>query len=219
MENIMSAYISLYIKGIAITFSAFIIAGTLSLAMGSIFGILSCNYLTNQKIKMCVKGYSFIAKGIPAYVQILIAYFILPSLLGINISAFIAACCALAFCSSGYITEIIRSGINSVPVGQWEACKTLGYPIKAQLKRIILPQTFKNIGPALFGEFEQLLKSTSLLAAIGISELTRTGMNIISRQLNPIPVYLTIACIYLLFSALLNAVSIYIEKRLSYAQR
>src|SRR3989338_353727 len=109
---------------------------------------------------------------------------------------------------------MIRSGINSVPVGQWEACKTLGYPIKAQLKRIILPQTFKNIGPALFGEFEQLLKSTSLLAAIGISELTRTGMNIISRQLNPIPVYLTIAAIYLVLSALLNLLAFKLEQRL-----
>jgi His/Glu/Gln/Arg/opine family amino acid ABC transporter permease subunit len=218
MENIMSAYISLYIKGIAITFSTFILAGMLSLLIGSIFGILSCNYLTNLKIRMFVKGFSFIAKGIPAYVQILIAYFILPSLLGINISAFVAACSALAFCSSGYVTEIIRSGINSVPVGQWEACTTLGYPLKSQLKRIILPQTFKNIGPTLFGEFEQLLKSTSLLATIGITELTRTGMNIISRELNPIPVYLTIACVYLLFSALLNFISNYVEKRLYYAQ-
>lgn len=215
----MSAYISLYIKGIAITFSTFILAGFLSLLIGSIFGILSCNYLTNLKIRMFVKGFSFIAKGIPAYVQILIAYFILPSLLRINISAFVAACCALAFCSSGYVTEIIRSGINSISVGQWEACATLGYPLNSQLKRIILPQTFKNIGPALFGEFEQLLKSTSLLATIGITEVTRTGMNIISRQLNPIPVYLTIASIYLLFSALLNVVSMYIERRLSYGQR
>jgi His/Glu/Gln/Arg/opine family amino acid ABC transporter permease subunit len=218
MENIMSAYLPLYIKGIAITLSAFLSASLLSLLIGSIFGILSCNYLKNQKLKIFVKGFSFIAKGIPAYVQILIAYFILPSLLGINVSAFIAACSALAFCSSGYVTQIIRSGINSIPIGQWEASNTLGYPLKSQLKRIILPQTFKNIGPALFGEFEQLLKSTSLLATIGISELTRTGMNIISRELNPIPVYLTIACIYLLFSALLNFISNYIEKRLSYAQ-
>jgi len=82
-----------------------------------------------------------------------------------------------------------------------------------------LPQTFKNITPALFGEFEQLLKSTSLLATIGITELTRTGMNIISRELNPVPVYLTIACIYLIFAAFVNLAVIYFERRLRYGQR
>ena len=214
----MIPYVSLFIKGSAITFSALILAGSLSLLIGLLFGILSCNYLAYPKIRMFVKMFTFIAKGIPAYVQILIAYFIIPSLFKINIPAFVAACGALAFCSTGYTTEIIRSGINSISSGQWDACATLGYPLDAKLKRIILPQTFKNIGPALFGEFEQLLKSTSLLATIGITELTRTGMNIISRELNPIPIYFTIACGYLLFSVLLNMISIYVEKRLSYGQ-
>jgi len=212
----MTAYASLFAQGIAVTFIALIAAGSISLLIGSFFGILSCNYLGYAKLKTLTRVFTFVAKGIPAYVQILIAYFIIPSLLGINIPALVAACGALAFCSSGYITEIIRSGINSVPPGQWDACTTLGYPLTATLQRVILPQTFKNISPALFGEFEQLLKSTSLLATIGITELTRTGMNIISRELNPIPVYITVACGYLACSALLNATAFYTEKRLSY---
>ena len=89
----------------------------------------------------------------------------------------------------------------------------MGYPIRATLSRVILPQVFKNILPALLGELEQLLKSTSLLATIGITELTRAGMNIISRELNPIPIYLLIACIYLAFSAVLQLIIIYSEKR------
>ncbi|MDR3647377.1 MAG: amino acid ABC transporter permease [Candidatus Babeliales bacterium] len=214
----MIEYFYLFSKGIAVTILAWAITGLLSLLIGSFLGIISCNYLGYSKIRYLTKLYTFIAKGIPAYVQILIAYFIIPQLIGLNIPAFACACGALAFCSSGYVTEIIRSGINSIHLGQWQACVTLGYPLQATLRRIILPQTFKNIGPALFGEFEQLLKSTSLLATIGITELTRTGMNIISRTLNPIPVYLTIACIYLLCAALLNLLSMYAEKRTSYGQ-
>ena len=215
----MIGYSYLFLKGISITLSALLLAGSTSLLIGSLFGILSCNYIANSKMKIFMKVFTFIAKGIPAYVQILIAYFIIPSLVGINnISAFTAACSALAFCSTGYVTEIIRSGINSVPSGQWDACSTLGYPLRAKLQRIILPQTLKNIGPALFGEFEQLLKSTSLLATVGVTELTRTGMNIISRELNPIPVYLAIACGYLFFSALLTIASLYVERRSSYGQ-
>jgi ABC-type amino acid transport system permease subunit len=95
----------------------------------------------------------------------------------------------------------------------------LGYPLSATLRRIVLPQAFTYVLPALFGEFEQLLKSTSLLAAIGVTELTRAGMNIISRELNPLPVYLAIAVVYLLFSALLQGISIFIEKRSRYGYR
>ncbi len=212
-------YLPLLLKGSLITIIAWIISAILSLTIGTLLGIASCHHLTSTFAKTAIRCYTFIAKGIPAYVQILIAYFVIPAALGINIPSFVAAIGALAFCSSGYVTEIVRSGINSIPQGQWDACFALGYPIKDTLLRIILPQTLKNILPSLFGEFEQLLKSTSLLATIGITELTRTGMNIISRELNPIPIYLLIASIYLLFSALLQIIIIYTEKRSHHGNR
>lgn len=212
----ITSYFPLLIKGTCITLGAWIAAGSLSLLIGTFIGIISCRQLTSPSTSLAVKFYTFITKGIPAYVQILIAYFVIPALLGIHLPGFIAAVLALAFCSSGYITEIVRSSINSVPDGQWDACFALGYPTKETLLRVILPQAFKNSMSALFGELEQLLKSTSLLATIGISELTRTGMNIISRELNPIPVYLMIAGIYLLFSAVLQYINVYIEKRVQY---
>jgi His/Glu/Gln/Arg/opine family amino acid ABC transporter permease subunit len=215
----MIKYIPLLLQGISVTILAWLVTAICSLIIGLLLGILSCNKISSKTSFAIIKVYTFISKGIPAYVQILIAYFLIPSLIGINIPGFIAACGALAFCSSGYLTEIVRSGINSVAQGQWDACQALGYPISKTLKRIILPQAFKNILPALFGEFEQLLKSTSLLATIGIAELTRTGMNIISRELNPVSVYLTIACIYLLLSAIINLIVIYSERRLQYGQR
>ncbi len=206
-------YAPLLIQGTLMTLAAWLIAGALSFIIGTIVGVMSCRYLASDRLIMVVRVYTFIAKGIPAYVQILIAYFVFPALLGINVPAFIAAVGALAFCSSGYVTEIVRSGINTISHGQWDACFVLGYPIQSTLFRIILPQTFKNVMPTLLGELEQLLKSTSLLASIGITELTRTGMNIISRELNPIPVYLMIACIYLIFSALLQWIMIFIEAK------
>ena len=208
----ISAYLPILLKGSLITIGAWLIAGAISLTIGTFLGIMSCRYLSLSRWN-AIRIYVFIAKGIPAYVQILIAYFVIPAVLGINIPGFIAAVGALAFCSSGYVTEIVRSGINTIPLGQWDACFALGYPIRATLSRVILPQVFKNILPALLGELEQLLKSTSLLATIGITELTRAGMNIISRELNPIPIYLLIACIYLVFSAVLQFIVIYSEKR------
>lgn len=208
----LGGYLPLLLKGTGITLGAWLAAGIISLVVGTTVGIISCRQLVSARWQWVVRIYTFVAKGIPAYVQILIAYFVLPALLGIQISGICAAIGALAFCSSGYVTEIVRAGLNAIARGQWEACYVLGYPLSATLQRVILPQVFRHSLPALLGELEQLLKSTALLATIGITELTRTGMNIISRELNPIPVYLMIAAIYLLFSALLQVVALYIEK-------
>ncbi|MGE0010200.1 MAG: amino acid ABC transporter permease [Candidatus Babeliales bacterium] len=218
MQSI-APYTSLLMTGAATTVAAWLLVALISISIGTIFGIVSCRYLAYKRLQTCIRIYTFIAKGIPAYVQILIAYFALPALLGINLSGFIAASGALAFCSSGYVTEIIRSGINAVPKGQWQACSVLGYPLLPTLKRIILPQTIRTIAPALFGEGEQILKSTALFAAIGVMDLTRAGMNIISRELNPVPVYILIACLYLLLSAVLQGALVYTEQRTSYGYR
>lgn len=206
-------YGPLLLKGLGVTIGAWLVAGAISLSIGTWLGIWSSHHLANSYWLVLIRCYTFIAKGVPAYVQILIAYFVIPSFLGINLSGFWAAVLALAFCSSGYVAEIIRGGINIVGLGQWEACTVLGYSRQEALWRIILPQALKNALPSLFGEMEQLLKSTALLATIGITELTRTGINIISRELDPIPVYLLIAGFYLVLAAILQCTMIYFEKR------
>lgn len=208
----ITQYFPLILEGAFMTFAAWICAATGAIAIGILFGILSCNQLKLAKTKVIVRGFAFIAKAIPAYVQILIAYFAIPALLNINISSFIAGIAALIFCSSGYITEIIRSGINAVSTSQWDAAYVLGYSKYQTLTRIVLPQAVRNIFPTLIGELEQLLKSTSLLATIGVTELTRAGMNIISRELTPIPIYLMIAGIYILFSAALQTILLATER-------
>lgn len=214
MISSMLPYASLLVSGAVMTLLAWICASILSLGAGIFFGILACHHFSFTRLSRLITLYTFIARGVPAYVQILIAYFVIPSLLHINVSGFFAASCALAFCSSGYTTEIIRAGINALPAGQWDAAFVLGYGVRATLTRIIMPQAVRIIFPALMGECEQLLKSTSLLATIGVTELTRMGMNIISRELNPLPVYLTIACIYLFFSACLHFVTFSLKRRL-----
>jgi His/Glu/Gln/Arg/opine family amino acid ABC transporter permease subunit len=221
MEYIMIivSYLPLLLQGAAMTIAAWITAGIISLCIGLMIGIASCRYLSSPLFSKITTLYTFIAKGIPAYVQILIVYFALPALTGINLSGFVAATCALGFCSSGYVTEIIRSNINTIPQGQWDACLVLGYPLRSTLTQIILPQTIINALPPLLGEMEQLLKSTSLLATIGVLDVTRAGINIISREMNPIAVYSIIACIYLFFSFLARCFAIFLKRRITYGYR
>jgi His/Glu/Gln/Arg/opine family amino acid ABC transporter permease subunit len=207
-------YIPLLMQGTLVTLLAWILGSCISLFIGSILGILSCNHFGLRICSRFIRMYTIASKGIPAYVLILIFYFGLPSVTGINLSAFVASIIALGLSSGGYVTEIIRAGINSVPKGQWDACEVLGYPLSAKLRHIIMPQAMRIVLPALVGEFEQLLKSTSLLSTIGISDLIRSGMNIISRELNPLPIYVIIALIYLMFSIIVQGVMMYIERRM-----
>src|SRR5271163_1331163 len=113
---VLSQYAALIAQGIAVTLAAWCAASCVSLLVGSFLGIMSCRQIGSVSMMRAIRVYTFIAKGVPAYVQILIAYFILPSLLGISVPGFVAATGALALCSSGYVTEIVRAGINAVPV-------------------------------------------------------------------------------------------------------
>jgi glutamine transport system permease protein len=198
------SYLPLLMQGAAITIASWAVAAILSLSIGSVFGVVSCEALGLHSAQAVLRVYTFIAKSIPAYVLILVFYFGIPLATGIPLSGFLAATCALAFSSSGYVTEIVRSGINAISQGQWDASFALGYPLSTSLLRVIMPQAVGIMSPALLGECEQLLKSTSLLATIGVTELTRVGMNIISRELNPLPIYLVVAFVYVLFAAFLR---------------
>ena len=211
--TMLYAYRIPLVHGFFMTIGAWICTATMSLSVGTLLGLLSTQQISPQPIRWSIRMYTFIAKGIPAYVQILIAYFVLPEIIGVSLPQFFAATAALAFCSSGYVVDIIRSGIQTIPNGQWDACFLLGYSKKDTLMRIIAPQVFHAMMPALIGELEQLLKSTSLFATIGITELTRTGMNIISREMNPVPVYLFIASMYLFCSFLLTLLQHTIKKQ------
>ncbi len=194
-------------------FSAFV-----SLFIGLTFGVLSCSRLRLPWISSLIEGIAFVFRAIPFVVQLLIVYFVLPDLLGFDIEPFPAAVISLGMCSSGYVTQIVRSGINTIPISQWEAAFSLGYSRFQSLIYVILPQVWRNILPSCTNEIESLLKSTAMVSSIGMLELTRMGMNLVSREMQPVPIYLTIAFFYLCMSAILNLVTRSLERRIAYVK-
>lgn len=207
----------LLLKGAALSLQIFAIASIFSLIAGSVMGCLTCRRLRCSWISSLIESLTFVLRAVPVYVQLLITYFVLPDLLHIEIEAFTAAIIALSLCSAGYTAQIVRGGLNAVGNEQWEAAYTLGYSVMDSLRFIIFPQLIRNILPSLTGEFDALLKSTAILASIGLLELTRMGMNIVSREMDPLPIYLAVAALYVGISATINIVSRQLEKRLRYA--
>jgi len=205
----------LLIKAAGMTIQLWLGAAIISLCLGCLFGVLRSKNVRVLGISQTLDFATFVLRGVPFYVQLLLAYFVVPDLIGINPSAFVCAVISLGLCSAAYISQIIRAGINSISEGQWEAAFVLGYSKPQALRFVIIPQVLRNVLPAINGELDQLLKSTSILSSIGVLELTRAALNIISIQMQPVPVYLSVAAIYLTMSMALNFVTNQIERSLS----
>ena len=221
MEGYFSLLIKslpLILKGLSMTLEVFLITSVLSIIMGLIMGLCCCSRLRLPLISPTIEVITFVLRGIPFYIQLLIVYFVLPDLIGFNLSPFLASVIALGFCSSGYVAQLVRGAINAMPIAQWEAAFSLGYSTRRSLVYIILPQMFRIIIPSLNNELDALLKSTSVISTIGMLELTRVGMNLVSREMEPVPIYLTIALIYLMVSATLNIVTKKLERQLAYVK-
>jgi len=183
------------------------------------FGGVGLGILNSRKCRLPILGsliecWVFVIRGTPLFVQVLIFYFALPEALGIDLSPFSAGVIALGFNSTAYIAEIVRCGIDSIPPGQWEAASMLGYGRALTLQSVILPQMVRNVLPALTNEITTLIKESSILMAIGVAELTKVGREIVARQLDPLPVYLTVAAIYFAMTTAISLCAKHLERRI-----
>ncbi len=218
MMDLFIRSLPLLLKGLEMTLHVLFFAASLSFTLGLLFGIFSSRRLKVPVITPLIEGMTFVLRAVPFYVQLMIVYFVLPDLLGFNLDPFPASVLALGLCSSGYVAQIVRAGINSIPVSQWEAAFALGYSMPQSLRSIILPQMVRNVLPAFNNEFDSLLKSTSIVSSIGLLELTRAGMNLVSREMEPVPIYLMVALFYLCLSAIVNMTTRTLERKITYVK-
>ena len=152
-------------------------------------------------------------RGTPLLVQIFIAYFFLGTVF--NLSRNVCGVGALALFAGAYVAEIVRAGIQAIPKGQMEASRSLGMTALQTMKDIILPQAFKKILPPLSGQFISLIKDSSLVSVIAITDLTKSGREIITSTFATFEVWLVVAAMYLLVTSLLSQIVFYMERRLA----
>lgn len=212
-QTLLISSAPLLAQGLMMTIKIWIVASLISCLIGMILGIARSQQVRSAGVANFLDALTFVLRGVPLYVQLLISYFVLPDLIGINLPVFAAATITLGCCSAAYVSQIVRSGINSIAPGQWEAGFVLGYTRLQIIWWIIIPQMMRNVFPALIAECDQLLKSTSIVSSLGVLELTRVGMNIVAREMSPLTIYLTIAVLYLLISSILNGVAALLERK------
>ena len=159
-------------------------------------------------------GYTEIIRAIPVLVMILWVYYGLPVLFNINFSAFVAGIIALSICESPFVSEIFRSGIQAVPVGQKEAGTSLGLNFFQKFYLITLPQAIRIILPALGNQFVYMLKMSSLVSIIGLNELTRKANELVVSQYRPLEIYTFLVLEYLVLILIVSYMVRRLERKL-----
>ncbi|MEF2846219.1 MAG: amino acid ABC transporter permease [Eggerthellaceae bacterium] len=201
-------------------FSAWIFVVTLvgSIPLGVVVAL--CRLSKFKPLALIARFYISILRGTPLMLQLMAFMFAPYALFGMNMGTdWKFGACALGFILnySAYFAEIYRSGIQSIPRGQYEAAQVLGYSSTQTFMKIILPQVIKVILPAMSNEVIVLIKDTSLAFVLGVAEMFSVAKSLAASEVSMIP-YAIAALIYWVFCLIIEFVMGRIEKKMNYYQ-
>ena len=207
-------------NGLAVTLKITFFAVLLGLAIGFVIAMIRSTYENTGKLKILnaiTSLYLLVIRGTPVVVQLMIIYFVIFG--SVRIDKSFVAILAFGINSGAYQAEIFRSGIQSIPRGQFEAGRSLGFNYRDTMTNIIMPQAFKNVIPTLANEFIVLLKETSVAGYIALEDLTKGGDIIRSRTYSAFMPLMAVALIYLILVMLFSQGVKILERRLKKSER
>lgn len=212
----LSVMLSQLGSGMVISVEIFALTLLFSLPLGLFlsFGRMS----KNGALRGVSKVYISVMRGTPLMLQLLVVYFGPYYIFGISIKPsyrFMAVIIGFVLNYAAYFAEIYRGGIESMPVGQYEAAKLLGYSRSQTFVRIIMPQVIKRILPSVTNEVITLVKDTSLAFSIGVMEMFTTAKAIAASQKNMMA-FIVAGIFYYLFNLLVAVTMEHIEKKMNY---
>jgi polar amino acid transport system permease protein len=210
-ERLVSIF-PFFLTGLWMTVKVAFLSLIICTILGFIFGMMRAS--NNLILKRVIGFYVAFARGTPFVVQIFIVFFIFPEW-GLQLDAFPAAILAMAIMGSAFVCEIVAGGINSIPKGQWEAAASSGLTKMQQLRLVIVPQSLKVIIHPLVGQYVLLIKDTSVVSVIGVTELTRVGWVTVIRIPEGLMVFALVGILYFVISYPLILLSNYLEKRMA----
>ncbi len=198
--------------GLWLTLKISAISLVFALALGLIAGL--GRVASNPAARNLATTYVEIIRGTPLLVQIFIFYFFIGTVL--QLSAFAAGVAALSVFTGAYVAEIVRAGIEGVARGQMEAARSLGMNYPQAMRYVIMPQALRRILPPLTGQFINLIKDSSLVSVMALTDLTKAGREVVSSTFSPFEVWFAVAAMYLLLTGSLSLLVRRLEKRLAH---
>ncbi len=199
--------------GFQVTLSLFFIVIILSVPGGLLLALLRLS--TNRVVTAIVDAYVYVMRGTPLMLQILLIYYGLPFMIdGFELTDMTAAVLSFVLNYIAYLCEIFRSGIQSIPKGQYEGAKVLGFTYVQTMYKIILPQVIKRVLPPLANETITLLKDTSLVYVLAMNDILRITRSIVQRDFD-ITAFIVAGIFYLAMTFVLTKLYQYLERRMA----
>ncbi|RKX93726.1 MAG: amino acid ABC transporter permease [Spirochaetes bacterium] len=201
--------------GILKTFEVTVLSIIFAMIIGLFTGLGRISRITF--INRLATIYVEVVRGIPLLVQLFYIYYALGKM--VQLPRLTSAVVAMSFCYGAYLGEIFRAGLQAIPKGQMEAALALGLSRSQAIRKIILPQTFKVIMPPVGNEFIALLKDSSLVSILAVSDLLRRGREFASTSFRYFETYTVIALIYLVITLFLSKLVALMEERMQHHER
>ena len=198
------------LDGALLTLQLTIVSVTLGLITGLLMGLGRVS--KRWPVRFAASLYVIVFRGVPLLVTLMFLYYGMPSL-GVLLSAYTVSIIALTVTNGAYVTEIVRSGIQSIDTGQMRAARSLGMSYTLAMRRIILPQAIRRVLPPITNESITLLKNTALVSTISLADLLRAGIEIMTWKANVFSPFAGVALMYLCMTLPMQALNSHLERR------
>lgn len=188
-----------------------------SLTVSTLVGMLAALLLSSKHVLLEAIGrvYVELIRGTPLLVQLLIGFYVVASAIGLE-NRYVVGVLVLSLFSGAYMSEIFRGGLAAIPQTQRDSARAIGLTPWQSFRLVILPQAVRLVLPAVAGQFVSLIKDSSLLSVIAVSEFTLAAQEVNSFTYSTLESYLPLAAGYLLLTLPLSAVSRMLERRYRY---
>ena len=210
--TVVEPYAQMFWSGLAVTLEVTGVALLIAFALGFLIAVLKV--LPCRPLRAVLDFYTSVFRGIPLIVLLFMAYFATPQLTGYKISMFAASVWTLGLNGSATVSETVRGGIQGVDRGQYDAAHALGLGYPTMMTSIIIPQALRSVAPALVNEVITVLKSSSLVATIGLMDMMRAAQSVQALTYRAFEPFLVVAVVYYVIVMLLVAAGKRLESRL-----
>ena len=213
--RVVATYFPAFMEGLGVTLLVSAWALVIALTIGTIVALM--NISKRRWLNLLASAYIQAIRSTPLLIQVYLVYFALGviPLLDRRLTELEGGIIALALNAGAFMSEIIRAGIESISRGQVEGGQSVGMTYLQRMRHVILPQAIARVIPPLIGQTAVMIKDSSLVSFIGVTELTAAGLILMSERLLPNEGFLTSAALYLMIYIIMLHVSNYAQRRLS----
>lgn len=211
--NVLLPYFPAFARGLLVTFEVSLVAEILGIVLGLMTALARLSRWS--ALRLIAIGYTDFFRGVPLLATLVWFYYGVSLLFGINFTAFSAGVSGLGITYGAYLAEIFRAGIQAIPRGQTEAAQTLGLSPWHIMQHVVLPQAVRIALPPIGNSFVSMLKDSSLIAVLAVTDLMRQGMIVASDTFRAFEAYTFVAVVYYLLTVLVARVLSGVERRLA----